>query len=79
MIDMTLCPECGQPAEVLWRNVLYSTDGPIEHARVFCIRGHGFFVPVDSLPATPAPAQPQDLREAHGYNRTNARNQRATP
>jgi hypothetical protein len=77
MIDLTSCPECGQPAEVLWRNVLYSTDGPIEHARLFCLRGHGFFVPVDSLPAIPAPDQPQEVHEAHGSTTANRRNRGA--
>lgn len=58
MIDLTFCPECGQPAEVLSRSILSSTDGPIEHARVFCVRGHYFFLAVESLPrATALPAQ----------------------
>ena len=55
MIDMTVCLECGEAAEVLWRNVLCSTDGPIEHAKVLCVRNHCFLVPVEALPATPAP------------------------
>jgi hypothetical protein len=55
MIELTACPECGQPAEVLWREVLTSTDGPVEHARVLCISRHGFFVPVETLPAVPPP------------------------
>jgi len=33
-MDMTSCPECGEPAEIVDRHVLESTDGPIEHARV---------------------------------------------
>ena len=57
MIDLTVCPECGQPAEVLWRTVLDSTDGPIEHAKVLCVRAHGFFLPVESLPEVPEPAR----------------------
>ena len=55
MIELTACPECGQPAEVLWREPLTSTDRPIEHARVLCISRHGFFVPVETLPAVPLP------------------------
>jgi hypothetical protein len=48
-MDMTLCPECDEPARVLWRAVLESTDGPIEHAKVRCSRGHWFLLPVASL------------------------------
>lgn len=48
-MDMTTCPECGVPAEVRDRHVLFSTDGPIEHARVRCVGGHCFFLPVSSL------------------------------
>jgi hypothetical protein len=49
MISTTDCPECGVPAEVQWRTVLASTDGPIEHARILCVRRHGFLMPVASL------------------------------
>ena len=48
-MDMTTCPECGVPAEVRDRHVLSSTDGPIEHARVRCVDGHCFFLPVASI------------------------------
>ena len=59
MIDMTVCLECAAPAEVLWRSVLFSTDGPIEHVKVLCVRGHCFFLPVESLPVVPElPAVP---------------------
>jgi hypothetical protein len=61
MIELTACPECGQPAEVLWHSILESTDGPIEHARVLCISQHGFFLPVDQLPVI---AQPAPERES---------------
>ena len=33
-MDTTLCPECGGLAEVLWRQVAESTDGPVEHAKI---------------------------------------------
>lgn len=49
MIDTTTCPECGVPAGVQWRTVLESTDGPIEHARVRCVAGHHFLLPVADL------------------------------
>jgi hypothetical protein len=49
MIETTRCPECGGPAEVLDRDVLESTDGPVEHARVVCLVRHRFFLPVALL------------------------------
>jgi hypothetical protein len=48
-MDMTSCPDCGELAEVVDRHVLESTDGPIEHARVRCVRRHHFFLPVADL------------------------------
>ena len=52
-MDMTTCPECGRPAEVEWRDVLESTDGPVEHARVTCLHGHWFFLPIAMLGCRP--------------------------
>jgi hypothetical protein len=49
MWDTTICPECGELAEVEWRDVLESTDGPVEHAKVRCVRRHWFLLPVASL------------------------------
>lgn len=49
MEDRTSCPECGAPALVEWRFVLESTDGPIEHCRVRCVRRHWFLMPVAGL------------------------------
>lgn len=48
-MDTTVCPECGELAEVQWRAVLESTDGPIEHAKVLCIDRHWFLLPVAHL------------------------------
>ena len=48
-MDTTHCPDCGAPAEVEWRAVLESTDGPVEHARIRCVRRHWFLLPVASL------------------------------
>jgi hypothetical protein len=53
-MDLTSCPECGSIAEVEWRAVMESTDGPIEHARIRCVQKHWFLLPVASLAA---PAQ----------------------
>jgi hypothetical protein len=48
-MDLTTCPECGHPAEVEWRDVLESTDGPVEHARISCVQRHCFLLPVAVL------------------------------
>jgi hypothetical protein len=48
-MDLTRCPDCDAPAEVVDRFVLESTDGPVEHARVRCVRRHWFLLPVRTL------------------------------
>ena len=48
-MDLTGCPECAAPAEIEWRAVLESTDGPIEHAKVLCVNQHWFLLPVACL------------------------------
>lgn len=48
-LQTTTCPECRSPAEVVGRHVLDSTDGPVEHARVRCVRLHVFNLPVAML------------------------------
>jgi hypothetical protein len=59
MLEITMCPECGAPSDVQWRTVLGSTDGPVEHARILCARGHGFFMPTRTLASTAdAPDEP---------------------
>jgi hypothetical protein len=57
-MDATLCPECGALAEVQWRAVLEGTDGPVEHAKVSCVRRHWFLLPVASL-ERPVPVTPE--------------------
>lgn len=57
-VDLVTCPECRGPAEVDWRDVLDSTDGPVEHAKIRCVRRHWFLLPVASLvPVSDAPGQ----------------------
>jgi hypothetical protein len=63
-MDTTLCPECGALAEVHWRAVIESTDGPVEHARIGCARRHWFLLPVARL-ARPAPAAPREPVPGH--------------
>jgi hypothetical protein len=48
-LELTQCPECDELAEVLDRFMLASSDGPMEHARVTCIRKHRFVMPAAGL------------------------------
>lgn len=48
-MDATTCPECGAPAEITGRDALESTDGPVEHVRVVCVRRHWFLLSAASL------------------------------
>ena len=50
-MDITTCPQCGQPATVQWRAVLESTDEPTEHARIDCLNRHWFLLPIAVLDA----------------------------
>ena len=56
MPDTILCPQCGAPAQITERFRLDSTDGPVEHVKVGCERGHWFTPTVDSLDLQPATA-----------------------
>ena len=47
--EWTRCPQCGQIAEVVDRDVLPSTDGPVEHVHVRCVAKHRFVMPVVAL------------------------------
>ncbi|MGY2703018.1 MULTISPECIES: hypothetical protein [unclassified Nocardioides] len=59
VVDLTSCPECGGAAEVEWRTVLESTDGPVEHARIRCVRRHWFLLPLERLAIAPAYRPPR--------------------
>jgi hypothetical protein len=48
-LQLTSCPECGRPAEIVERFSLPSTDGPVEHVRTRCITGPTFMTPADAL------------------------------
>jgi hypothetical protein len=50
-VTFTACPECHQPAEIQWRAVLDSTDGPVEHVRILCVQRHWFLLPVATIAA----------------------------
>lgn len=51
MLTLTACPEpgCDGPAEFIDRFTLPSTAEPIEHAKIRCVRGHWFLLPVSML------------------------------
>jgi hypothetical protein len=48
-MELTSCPECGIVAEITWRYVEESTDGPVEHVRLGCLDRHWFMGPSSSL------------------------------
>jgi hypothetical protein len=76
-MDATLCPECGALAEVQWRAVMEGTDGPVEHAKVSCVRRHWFLLPVASLerpvPVAPARRVPSPAASVHDEARRPSR------
>ncbi len=43
---------CGLPAEVRYRYVVASTDGPLESAMIRCPSGHWFNAPIEFLACT---------------------------
>jgi hypothetical protein len=48
-MEWTDCPQCGEVAEVVDRDVWPSTDGPVEHVHVRCADRHRFVLPAASL------------------------------
>ena len=57
MPDAIPCPQCGAPARITERFWLDSTDGPVEHVKTGCERGHWFTPLVESLDLEPVPAR----------------------
>ena len=73
MPDLIGCqaPTCRAPAMVVDRWTWRSTDGPLEHVKTMCVRGHWFTAPLDAVAAQPAPPPPVAPRlgkanSAHG-------------
>ncbi|HEY7042383.1 MAG TPA: hypothetical protein VH419_01815 [Nocardioidaceae bacterium] len=67
-LELTSCPECGELAEIVWRAVLASSDGPIGHAYVRCVRRHWFLMPSEGLSApdpSSASATSRHIKEEH--------------
>jgi hypothetical protein len=52
-LELTNCPECEHPAEIVHRTVLQSTDGPVDHVKVRCITGHILLLPTEDLTRGP--------------------------
>lgn len=50
-LEIIGCPDCGAPAEIVWRTALPSTSGTVEHLDVRCVRRHTFFMPAADLKA----------------------------
>lgn len=44
-LELTTCPECGRPAEIVDRFMMLSTDGLVEHVKTRCVTGPWFTVP----------------------------------
>ena len=64
MTEIVVCPEpgCDAAAEIVSRWVWPSTDGPVEHVKTSCVRGHHRTLRTASLvspPATERVAQPR--------------------
>jgi hypothetical protein len=51
MSEIIACPDptCGAPARIVDRWTFGSTDGPVEHVKTNCERGHWFTPTVDML------------------------------
>ena len=40
------CPQCAQPAEIIDRFTLGSSDGPLEHVKLSCRSGRHWYTPL---------------------------------
>lgn len=63
-LQLTRCPQCGAAAEIVSRDALLSTDGPVEHVRVQCIARHWFLLPTAAVAEATTPAGPPPLRRS---------------
>ena len=59
MVTILTCPDptCGAPARIVKRWTWASTNGPVEHVKTRCERGHWFTPTLDSLEERPLPAE----------------------
>jgi hypothetical protein len=66
-LELTTCPECGAPAEIVERFVLPSTHGPVEHIKLRCVTGPWFTFPASTEWATDNPeVLTSPARRPHG-------------
>ena len=64
-MDLVTCPECGQPADVVWRSMVASTEGPVEMAKIRCVLWHHFLMSSEGLvPLGTAPTPALEHRES---------------
>ena len=56
MPDLIACPDptCTAPATIVARWTLRSTNGPLDHVKTVCARGHWFTPTLDALATQPA-------------------------
>jgi hypothetical protein len=61
--DTIACPDpaCAAAARIVDRWTFESSNGPVEHVRTGCERGHWFTPTVDSLDLQPVPAKASPL------------------
>ena len=61
--DTIACPDpgCAAAARIVDRWTFESTNGPVEHIKTGCERGHWFTSTVDSLDLLPVPAKASPL------------------
>jgi hypothetical protein len=62
MEHIVSCPQagCGASAEIVDRWVWLSTDGPVEHVKIWCVNGHGFTPALDTPTVQPEPNLPPE-------------------
>lgn len=63
MLQVIACPDptCQAAAQIVDRWTWQSTDGPVEHVKTACERGHWFTPKVDSLRPRPERVQRQPV------------------
>jgi hypothetical protein len=51
MLCLVMCPDpdCAAAAEATYPIPLWSTHGPVEHVRTYCVHRHAFFLPAELL------------------------------
>ena len=64
--DRTGAKRCGLPAEFESRYIIWSSDGPLESAKIRCPRGHWFNGPMESLIVPASQPEPRLEQPASG-------------